>query len=326
MVKRTTWTENEIDELPLGENNEFDRKSGLLFDRNRGDFFNTIGKELSAFANSGGGHLLLGVKDDGCPDGLPPLIGHTSIKDWLEQKIPNLVDYPLSDFRVHIVARSVPSRVPIDREVVVIDIGDSALAPHQSVGDRKYYYRSAGRSEPAPHFYLELLRQRLTNPTLEFALEEVNLADASQIDDGIFLETKMVFLIKNTGRIAAYKWGLFLNTLLNIPDDREKDYFVGAGSFPVNKRRDRSIRMDDTILPGGEIPETRDLGFMLRPQTLSKEHLLVEIVNMISNIGVECQLATETSPGQLKSQFLESLVKPDEVVEFLLNHTKGSSE
>jgi predicted HTH transcriptional regulator len=47
----------------------FDRKSGrLLSDQ---DFEKDLGKELSDFANSGGGHLLLGVKDEGAFDGVP---------------------------------------------------------------------------------------------------------------------------------------------------------------------------------------------------------------------------------------------------------------
>jgi predicted HTH transcriptional regulator len=115
--------------------------------------------KLSAFANSGGGSLILGVEDDGFLTGLPSHVGKTAVRDWVEQKIPSLLDYPLSDFRVHTASKASPSKIPEGREVVVIDVGDSALAPHQSKRDHIYYQRAGGRSIPAPHFYIELLRQ-----------------------------------------------------------------------------------------------------------------------------------------------------------------------
>jgi hypothetical protein len=104
IVKRDKWTEEDLDNLPSGEPDIFDRKSGLLFD-DKNEFFNAVAKALSAFANSGGGSLILGIADDGVPDGLPQREGNTPIREWLEQKIPNLLDYPLSDFRVHTVIR-----------------------------------------------------------------------------------------------------------------------------------------------------------------------------------------------------------------------------
>jgi hypothetical protein len=88
-----------------------------------------------------------------------------------------LLDYPISDFRVHTVIKSGPSRIPADKEVIVIDVGDSAAAPHQNKRDRIYYRREGGRSARAPHFYLEILRQRLTNPVLEFKLKKIEDAD-----------------------------------------------------------------------------------------------------------------------------------------------------
>src|ERR1700680_2996122 len=91
-AKRERWTEAELDALPAGEHDFFERKSGQLFS-NRGEFFHTVAKAISAFANSGGGSLILGVQDTGTPDGLPLDEGRTPIREWLEQKIPQLVEY-----------------------------------------------------------------------------------------------------------------------------------------------------------------------------------------------------------------------------------------
>ena len=156
IIKRERWSEEDVLALPGGEQDYFDRKSGKII--SQPSFEDDLAKALSAFANSGGGHLIIGVTDDGVIDGVPEtVIGRARTKDWIEQKIPRLLAYPLQDFRVHEVEPSASSKIPPGHVVIVIDVGDSPLAPHQVVKKHFYYYRTGGRSEPAPHFYLELL-------------------------------------------------------------------------------------------------------------------------------------------------------------------------
>jgi len=164
-TKRDSWTEEQVSALPSGEHDAFDRKSGQLLSDPK--FEEKLGKALSAFANSGGGHLLLGVQDDGTFDGVSPVTkkGKTTTREWLEQKIPALLDRPLQDFRVHEVVPSSPSGIPAGNVVIVIDVGDSNLAPHQSTSNHIYYFRTGGHSMPAPHFYLDILWRRVTFPT-----------------------------------------------------------------------------------------------------------------------------------------------------------------
>lgn len=130
VLKRERWTEADMNALPAGEHDYFERKSGQLFS-DTGELLGKLAKTVSAMANSGGGHIVLGVDDSGTPDGVPTMQGSTSTKEWLEQKISHLVVYPLADFRVHVVEPSAHSRIPAGRQVIVIDIGDSTLAPHQ---------------------------------------------------------------------------------------------------------------------------------------------------------------------------------------------------
>ena len=61
--KRETWTEADLDALPPGESDDFDRKSGKGYIDNLGAFLDTIAKAASAFLNSGGGSLILGVSE-----------------------------------------------------------------------------------------------------------------------------------------------------------------------------------------------------------------------------------------------------------------------
>src|SRR5216684_838309 len=102
-VKRERWTEADVDALPPKEHDYFERKSGKVF-ADEDLLLAKVAKAISALANSGGGHLLLGVDDNGVPDGVPPAYkGRTTTRDWLEQVVPNLVSYSLADFRVHVV-------------------------------------------------------------------------------------------------------------------------------------------------------------------------------------------------------------------------------
>lgn len=322
-IKRTNWNEADIDALPLGEHDLFERKSGLVFN-NTGELLGKLAKTVSALANSGGGHILLGVDDGGVPDGVPPYQGRTAVRDWLEQKIPNLVSYPLSDFRVHVVERDpASSRIPVGTEVIVIDVGDSPLAPHQCMhggggaSKHTYYYRQAGRSEPAPHFYLELLRQRLVNPVLEFSVEELVLEDAYKSSNAIFLETRLRFGISNTGRVTAYKWALLLKNIGNIPDGRGGDYRDRTADYPIKKGRSRGVRMDDTLLPGCTLSEYRDLGVFLRPSEPTSEALKADIKGMLAGIRLTCQMATETSPGEATELEIADVVGVDLVAAFV---------
>lgn len=166
---RQRWSEDEIAALPTGEHDYFERKSGALLAKE--NYRDSLGKALSAFSNSGGGHLIIGIQDDGTFDGVDEFhkTGRTKTRDWLEQIIPNLVSYPLKDFRVHMVEPSTPSVIPAGKIIVVIDIGDSRFAPHQSEHTKLYYYRAGGRSEPSPHFYLETLRGRDKYPGRDIA-------------------------------------------------------------------------------------------------------------------------------------------------------------
>src|SRR5579863_5130650 len=94
IVMKQRWTEADAAALPGGEHDFFERKSGAMMDDS--DFRKNLGKALSAFANSGGGHLLLGVRDDGAFDGVNPIkSGRTSTREWLEQVVPNLLVFPL---------------------------------------------------------------------------------------------------------------------------------------------------------------------------------------------------------------------------------------
>jgi hypothetical protein len=329
-VKREKWREAEIDTLPQGEHDYFERKSGQLFD-DMGELLSKLAKTISAMANSGGGHIILGVDNEGLPDGVPPVKGDTPMSDWLEQKIPRLVEYPLSDFRVHVVEPSTPSRIPQGRQVIVIDIGDSALAPHQcghgGRGAQKYvyYHRQAGHSEPAPHFYIELLRQRLVAPSLKAVLKELVPLKAAPVEGGIFISTHLRYVVTNTGRVAAYKWQLQIVEMEGHQGERIGDYRFSSREYPAGFGGSGGIRIDDTILPGCSLEEDTSLGVLLRPEGFDNESVRREIDAMISPVKLGVRLATEVSPGQVDYAELSAGTDANKLVQFVLDSTAAPS-
>lgn len=324
MLKREKWTEADIEALPDGEHDYFERKSGRLFS-NPGDLLGALAKALSAMANSGGGHIILGVDDSGIPDGIPPMQGASPTRDWLEQKTPHLVEYPLSDFRVHVVEPALSSRFPSGRQVIVIDVGDSPLAPHQCAhggsGASKYmyYHRRAGRSEPAPHFYVELLRQRLVGPVLEAALSELVPVKAVRVGEAVFLAMRLRFTVKNVGRVAAYKWQLALTEMGGYLEGRLPDYRYRTRDYPEGWSMPSSIRLDDTILPGCATEEDKDFGVFLRPTCFSVETISDEIESLIRPLVWMFRVATEVSPGTVESASAREIVDARRLAAFIIS-------
>jgi hypothetical protein len=321
VVKRERWTEQDLDALPSGEHDYFERKSGALFQDNQ-QLLGALAKAVSAFANSGGGHLLLGLRDDGTPDGVPPTRGSIATRDWLEQKVPHVVNYQLSDFRVHVVERSTPSRIPPGREVIVIDVGDSALAPHQCdhAGDdarrHVYYHRRAGRSEPAPHFYLELLRRRLVSPVLEAEPRACAAWRGGRQPDGsVFVGSRMRFVVRNVGRVAAHQWAVQVLDISGHPPGRADDYRFNVVDFPPHVARPGDVRMSPgVILPGGAEEAESHWGVCLRlPE--GADAIPAEVDRMILAVTLGYRVATENSLGEVCYVAMRPLVStPDNYV------------
>jgi len=213
------WTEEDVRALPVGEPDNFERKGGdILLD----DGFETkLAKALSALSNSGGGSVFLGVRDDRTFDGLEPRRGRTATRDWLEQVIPNLLDFPLEGFRVHEVERAESaSIIPSQRVVIAIDVPDSERAPHQSQLDKKYYVRLGGHSVPASHRMIEDIRNRARHPDIR--LEKIGVLSVGRASGrppaNSEIGLRLKWTLANVGRLKATNC-----CLLTVQD--------GAGSF-----------------------------------------------------------------------------------------------
>jgi predicted HTH transcriptional regulator len=156
------WDEEYLLNLPVGEFDwlEVKGRRGVdltLSNVNEQDIRQNLSKAISAFANSGGGTLVLGLSNpkrywqvDG--GGVDLTVKKPSTREWLEDIIPTLVDLPLNSFNVYVVdnTTSKNSQIITGRGVFIIEIPDSEHAPHQAI-DHRYYARIGGKSRPIGH-------------------------------------------------------------------------------------------------------------------------------------------------------------------------------
>lgn len=176
------WSDEEyILSLPADENDKFERKGTRSLDLTvagvkDGEVRAELAKQLSAFANTGGGRIIYGLANDGSVEmgGVSQSIrGRQSTKDWLENVIAQLTDPEIIGVRVIPVLpkNSERSKIEPGKALYVIEVPDSDRAPHQSVSDRRYYVRIGSKSEPTPHRLIEDIRNRAKHPNVEVIVD-----------------------------------------------------------------------------------------------------------------------------------------------------------
>ncbi|MBK9927104.1 MAG: ATP-binding protein [Anaerolineales bacterium] len=171
------WDEEYLLNLPIGEFDwlEVKGRRGLdltLSSVDENDVKSIMSKAISAFANSGGGNLVFGLAnpnkkwqiDDG---GIDLAIKKPNTREWLEDIIPTLVDFPLSSFNVYAIqGKGSSSQIAEGRAVFVIEIPDSEQAPHQAI-DNRYYIRVGGKSKPISHRLVTDIFGRRSYPKIQ---------------------------------------------------------------------------------------------------------------------------------------------------------------
>jgi hypothetical protein len=316
MIKND-WTLGEIAALPAGEHDFFDRKSGRLISDSQ--FRQDLGKAFSGIANSGGGHILLGVADDGTVDGVPKLRGRTCVREWIEQVIPNVVEPVPTAFRVHRVEATSDCAIPQDGVVVVIDIDDSHLAPFQSRSSKVYYYRVGGHSVPAPHFYLEAIRNRLVAPSLKVELSGGRVIRAIATESYLFVQLVVDLNVSNDANVSPKHWYIDLRyNKSRIGDDGP----VRRDGFPRGVLR---LSGDSTrtnlVLPGQTVRVREILGLLVRTQEFGIEELPVTASSLLDSENQLCaSVVTESHVGEwspLDMEPLHDVVSADEIRRFV---------
>jgi hypothetical protein len=213
-----SWEEDDVLSLPPGENDTFERKGARLLDLtipsvNENDVRDELAKQLSAFANTGGGQIIYGLADSGAVDngGVARSVrGRQTTKAWLENVIPNLTEFEIIGFNVYEVPPKLAgSSLAPDKSIYVVDVPDSDRAPHQSRRDLRYYVRLSGNSLPASHRLTEDIRNRARHPKLRIEhLRVYNAISFSQPTvsgpkSNFELTVSLAFDVCNVGRVQA---------------------------------------------------------------------------------------------------------------------------
>jgi hypothetical protein len=227
------WDEDYvINQIPPGEHDwvEFKGRAGLdlsLPAVKADEVLKVLAKEVSAFANSGGGTIVYGIvnaqagKERSVDDGGISLDIKNGTKEWLEDVIPTLVEFPLPKFNVYAITKDHGGRTVGDgRSIILIEVPDSEAAPHQSVRDQRYYARVGGKSKPIGHRMVTDITGRAKHPKMEVSLR-------FEAERGPLAE--LIVRCQNIGRVYA-------------------NYVVGFVMLPVELS---SLRGGETIVEDG---------------------------------------------------------------------------
>jgi hypothetical protein len=179
------WDENYILNIPAGEHDWVEFKDARKLDLslpnvNEDNVRNELSKQISAFANTGGGTIVYGVSD--ARPGATRMVdanGGVSLsvkggtKEWLEDIIPQLVDLPLTRFNIYVAASDAPtSSIAVGKGLILVEVPESESAPHQA-NDNRYYARVGGKSRPIQHRLVLDIMGRARHPKMNVTCEVI---------------------------------------------------------------------------------------------------------------------------------------------------------
>src|SRR5665213_965704 len=131
-----------------------------------------LARAASGFWNSGGGLFIAGVDGTGKPDGgLPPVVGRTSTRDWVDQILTDVSPRGTYLVRLFLHDPTSPLKIAADRCVIAVEFEESPRPPHMAP-DHKYYIRAGAHTVPATHYIVEALwaRRRVQRPQLAHSM------------------------------------------------------------------------------------------------------------------------------------------------------------
>jgi Putative DNA-binding domain len=174
-----------LNEQRVPEGPYLEYKSAKLFSQKNERVFETLSKELTAFANSAGGVLIIGLEEDSnhCIDRVEPIFDNSKTVSWLEDGLLPRISPPLAMTVVEIVMD--------DGRIMIVEVPPSPSAPHQA-GDLRYYARRLFRVDPLLDFEIDDIRRRADSLPIN-------------VDLGIWFDSGAInFFIKNAGIYPIY--------------------------------------------------------------------------------------------------------------------------
>lgn len=124
---------------------------------------NELAKDISSFANSGGGFLIIGINDDLKIQGVDRIIRNKSIDEWINQVVSTNIEPNVFYLDPKLVA--VPDS---EKVIVVIEIPESSKKPHMVNELFTYFVRINDSSKKANHSQVRDMFEFSRNRTNDF--------------------------------------------------------------------------------------------------------------------------------------------------------------
>jgi hypothetical protein len=183
---------------------EYKTASKKFTDKERGE----IPKDISGFANSLGGVIIYGVSthpgDPSRPKAIEPI--YSGNIESLDRVLNSTVRPPIAGIRKKLI----PGDAPI---VMILDVPASEDPPHQSLHDKKYYYRSGSECIPMDHDLVAQKFGRKLAPILQLRAQSLSTPEEISTDPTWYKEARLRLLLENGGR----RVGRYVNIILMFP-------------------------------------------------------------------------------------------------------------
>jgi hypothetical protein len=217
-------------------------------------------KDVTAFANSSGGYLIFGVKEDTNEiNGIPANFQSKGVAEWMNQVLHTNAEPK--------VFYHDPKVIPVpgtEKVVVVLHIPESTKKPHMVNESGNYYVRMNDSCKIASHYMVrdmfEFARRR-TDEFNEF-LQKRNLLDEESESFGITRNSKELYseIVEKVNKLKP----LILFSLIpkfpyeqkvNLPladfrkwlEDNDDGYFPSPSSSVYHSKYDYELRLDGIV-------------------------------------------------------------------------------
>lgn len=186
------------------ESVSLDFKAGRSFDEMNNAARGELVKDVTAFANAGGGTIIYGVgeRQDGgrsVADGFAPVTNDRVTADQLTTIITSNTDPVFSGFSIKVFALDGGARV----FVIDVEQGDTA---YQNRLDKKFYQRTAAVSESMYNFAIRDVMNRRSAPRVNVAISIERFQQAQDVH-----RYRVVPTLSNEGLLTAHHWCLHVD-------------------------------------------------------------------------------------------------------------------
>ncbi|RQS69907.1 AlbA family DNA-binding domain-containing protein [Burkholderia seminalis] len=187
----------------IAESVSLEFKSGRMLDKLTSDVRSELVKDVTAFANAGGGTIVIGIGEDRSGNSNTAskfeVVSNTQVSvDQLGSIVKSNSDPVFGAFEIREL-RHDGGRI----FVIEIEQGDTA---HQSKCDKRYYQRTGTSSEAMYDFAIRDVMNRRTRASVTIEFEIERLDNPSNAGQPIY---RIIPFLRNDGNVTARHWALY---------------------------------------------------------------------------------------------------------------------